>query len=145
VVLALMGSVLLLVAIYLFSVRLIFLASANSYDAPVVAVTHESVPKGRGSVLAYVPTVEVRDPQGRPLTLEVDTFNEEPVYSLGQTIRVVCNPNRGCIEDTFVARWGDGLLDLLISLVFFAPLLYYKLVPEDRDPSAKLLSIPPDA
>lgn len=145
VVLALMGSILLLVAIYLFSVRLIFLASASSFDAPIVAVTHESVPKGRGSVLAYVPRVQVRDSQGRPITLKVDTFNEEPLYSLGQTMRVVCNPNRGCIEDTFMARWGDGLIDLIISLVFFAPLLYYKLVPEGRDPRAELLSMPPDA
>ena len=145
VVLTLMGSILLLVAIYLFSVRLIFLASASSFDAPIVAVTHESVPKGRGSVLAYVPTVQVRDSQGRPLTLKVDTSSEELVYSLGQTMRVVCNPNRGCIEDRFMARWGDGLIDLILSLVFFAPLLYYKLVLEDRDLRVKLLSVPPDA
>jgi hypothetical protein len=136
-VFTLMGSILLLVAIYLFSVRLIFLYDASSFDAPIVAVTHEYVAKGKGSVLAYVPTVQVHDSQERPLNLKVDTFNEKPVYLLGQPMRVVCSPNRGCIENTFAARWGDALLDLLISLVFFAPLLYYKLLSEGRDPAAQ--------
>jgi hypothetical protein len=144
-VLALMGSILFVVGVYLCSVRIMFLVGARSFQAPVVAIMHESVPKGRGSVLAYVPTVEVPDFQGRPLKLKVDTFNEEPVYSIGQKMRVVCNPDRGCIEDTFVARWGDGLIDLILALVFFAPLLYYKVVPDARDAKAKLLPLRPDA
>ena len=49
-----------------------------------MSVSDEYVPKGKGSVLAHVPTVEVRDSNGQPLRLKVDTFNEAPVYSVGQ-------------------------------------------------------------
>ncbi len=142
---ALMGSIILIVAIYLFFVRITFLTRASSFDAPVVAVTHEYVPKGRGSALAYVPTVEVRDSQGRLLQLKVDTSSEAPVFALGQRLRVICNPDRGCIENTFVASWGDGLIDLAISLVLFAPLLYYKVVPQKADPTTRPLNFTPDA
>jgi hypothetical protein len=67
------------------------------------------------------------------------------VYSMGQKMRVVCNPDRGCIEDTVVARWGDALIDLILARAFFAPLLYYKGVPALGDPNAKVLSLRPDA
>ena len=124
---AFIGSILLVVGVYLLIRRTVFLVNASASDAAIVSVSHEYVPKGKGSALAHVPTVEVRDSHGQSLRLKVDTFNEAPVYSVGQHMQVMCNPARGCIEDTFAARWGDGLLDLLISLVFFAPLLYYKL------------------
>jgi len=123
---AFLGSILLIVAVYLFINRIIFLAHATSSSAPIVAVSHEYVPKGRGSVLAYVPTVRVSSLDGRTLDLRVDTFNEEPIYSIGQQLAVSCNLTRGCLEDTFFAKWGDGLIDLLISLVFFSPLLAWK-------------------
>jgi hypothetical protein len=137
----LLGSIVMLVAIYLFFARIAFLSHSRSSDAPIVAITHEYVPKGRGSVLAYVPTVEVRDFQGRPLRLKVNAFNEAPVYAVGQQMRVVCDPERGCIEDTFFAKWGSILINITISLVFFAPLLYYRLVPDERDPAASLLDL----
>jgi hypothetical protein len=56
-------------------------------------------------------------------------------------MRVMCAPARGCIEDTLVAKWGDALIDLLISTVLFVPLLYYKLVPKTSDPKAKPLDL----
>jgi hypothetical protein len=105
--------------------RFLFLAQATSSSAPIVSVSHEYVSKGKGSLLAYVPTVQVHDSAGKTLDLKVDTFNEEPVYTVGQQMRVSCSPQRGCIEDTFFSKWG-GLLILLMSLLFFLPLLGWK-------------------
>jgi hypothetical protein len=123
---AFLGSILLVVAVYLFINRIIFLAQATSSSAPIVAVSHEYVAKGKGSVLAYVPTVRVQDAGGSTLNVKVDACNEEPVYTIGQQLAVSCNPTRGCVEDTFFPKWGACLIDLLISLVFFAPLLAWK-------------------
>jgi hypothetical protein len=123
---AFLGSILLVVAVYLFTNRIIFLAHATSSSASIVAVSQEYVAKGRGSVLAYVPTVRVQGSDGRTLDIKVDTFNESPVYAIGQQMAVSCNLTRGCVEDTFFAKWGSGLIDLLISLVFFSPLLAWK-------------------
>jgi len=72
------------------------------------------------------PTVRVQGSDGRTLDIKVDTFNESPVYAIGQQMAVSCNLTRGCVEDTFFAKWGAGLIDLLISLVFFSPLLAWK-------------------
>ena len=123
---AIVGSIVLLIGIYLFVNRVIFLAQATSSSAPIVSVSHEYVSKGKGSVLAYVPTVQVRDNAGRTLDLKVDSFNEEPVYSIGQQMRVSCSPQHGCIEDMFFSKWGSFLIVLLISLLFFSPLLAWK-------------------
>jgi hypothetical protein len=123
---AFLGSIILLAGVYVFLNRVLFLIGASSSSAPIVAVAHEYVPAGRGSVLAYVPTVQVHDRQGRAVEMKVDTSNEAPVYTIGQHMRVVCNFERGCIQDTFFAKWGACLFDLLISLVFFSPLLAWK-------------------
>jgi hypothetical protein len=123
---AFLGSILLVVAVYLFINRIIFLTHAISSSAPIVAVSHEYAAKGKGSVLAYVPTVRVQDSAGSMLDVKVDAFNEEPVYAIGQQLAVSCNPTRGCVEDTFFAKWGACLIDLLISLVLFSPLLAWK-------------------
>jgi hypothetical protein len=144
-VLAFIGLIVFIVGIYLVARRIVFLANASTFNAPIVSVSHEYVPKGRGSVLAYVPTVEVRDAQGQSLNLKVDAFNESPVYSIGQKMDVVCNPTRGCIENTFGGKWVDALLDLLIGCAFFLPLLYYKLVPRDVEPTTTPLNLRGDA
>jgi hypothetical protein len=123
---ALLGSIVLLAGVYVFLNRILFLSGARSSSTPIVAVAHDYVPAGRGSVLAYVPTVELHDGQGRALQVKVDTSSEAPVYTIGQQMHVSCNPERGCIEDTFVAKWGASLIDLLISLLFFSPLLAWK-------------------
>ena len=132
---AFLGSLVLLIAIYVTVVRIVFLANANAAEGPIVAVTHEYVPQGRGGVLAYVPTIEVQGAQGRPVRIKVDTFNERPVYAVGQQMQVLCNPERGCIEDSLFARWGISIIDLLISLLFFGPLLAHRLGlwPPDDD------------
>jgi hypothetical protein len=123
---AFLGLIILLAGVYVFANRVLFLAGASSSSAPIVAVAHEYVPAGRGSVLAYVPTVELPDGQGRVRDVKVDTSNEAPVYTIGQQLQVSCNPERGCIEDTFFAKWGVCLIELLISLIFFSPLLAWK-------------------
>jgi uncharacterized protein DUF3592 len=123
---AFVGSIVLLIGIYLFVNRVVFLSHASSSSAPIVSVSRESVSKGKGSVLAYVPTVQVRDSAGRTLDLKVATFNEESVYRVGNQMLVSCNPESGCIEDTFMSKWGGFLIDLLISLLFFSPFLAWR-------------------
>src|SRR5262249_8493000 len=86
----------------------------------------EYVPAGRGFVLAYVPVVQSQDREGRLLNIKVDTSDQERVYSIGQQMRVSCNLGRGCIEDTFLGKWGGSLVDLLIVLVCFSPMLPWK-------------------
>ena len=123
---AFLGSIILIITVYLFINRVIFLVRASSFSVPIVAVSHEWVSKGKGGVLAYVPTVRVPGLDGQILDVKVDTFNKDPVYSIGQPIAVSCNLARGCIEDTFFSKWGDCLIDLLLSLAFFSPLLAWK-------------------
>ena len=123
---AFVGSIVLLIGIYLFVNRVVFLSHATSSSAPIVSVSHEPVSKGKGSVVAYVPTVQVRDNAGRTLNLKVDTFNEEAVYRIGEQMRVSCNPQTRCIEDTFMSKWGSFLIVLLVSLLLFSPLLAWK-------------------
>jgi hypothetical protein len=135
-----LAVIVLFFALYLLSTRIIFLVNARSFETHVVAVVRENVPKGRSSVLAYVPIVEIRDDQGQPQQVKVSTFDESPIYIIGQGMRVTCAPARGCIEDSFVAKWGDVLIDLLISIVLFVPLLYYRLA-EISDPKAKPLDL----
>ena len=120
------GSIVLVAGLYNFIKRVIFLAGATPSSATIVAVSHESVPAGRGSKLAYVPTVQITDSAGQRVNVRVDTFNQQPVYSIGQQLRVSCNPTRGCIEDTFFAKWGDSIIGILIALLFFSPLLAWK-------------------
>src|SRR5437879_232249 len=68
---AFLGTIALCFGIYVFVNRILFLARATSYVAPVVEVSHESVPAGRGSVMAYVPTVQIPDHEGRPFNVKV--------------------------------------------------------------------------
>jgi hypothetical protein len=123
---AFLGSIVLIAGLYVFINRIVFLAHANSYSAPIVNISHEWVSKGKGGVLAYVPTVRVQGLDGRTLDIKVDTYNEESVYSLGQQMGVSCNFARGCIADTFFAKWGACLIDLGLSVLFFSPLLAWK-------------------
>ena len=134
-----LGSIVFLCGIYLFVNRVIFLAHATPSSAPIVAVSHKYVPKGRGAVRAYVPTVQLHGGEGRALALKVDTFNEEPVYTIGQQMRVSCNLERGCIEDTFFAKWGAVFIDLFIALLFFSPLLAWK--SESWQPHGKITGL----
>jgi hypothetical protein len=142
---ALMSTILLLAAVYLFIKRVQFLSQAQVFDAPIVAVPREYVRKGKGSVLAYVPQVAVADHRGATIKLKVDTYNEAPVYSVGSVIRVSCNPQIGCIEDTFWAKWADCGIDLALSLLFLSPLVYYKFSRRTHGRKRELLYSTPDA
>lgn len=123
---ALLGSIALLIAAYWCLSRIIFLTNATSSSATIVAVSYEPVPKGKGSMLAYVPTVRIQDAQGTPVDVKVDTFSKDPIYVVGQKMSVTCNATRGCVEDKFFAKWGAPLFDLLIAMFFFLPLLALK-------------------
>jgi hypothetical protein len=123
---AFIGAVLLVAGLYVCVKRIIFLANANALSGTIVSVSHEWVAAGRGSKLAYVPTVQITDSRGQRVNVRVDTFAEQPLYSIGQQLPVSCNPTRGCIENTFFAKWGDQLIIFLIALLFFSPLLAWK-------------------
>src|SRR5262245_7435603 len=103
---AFIGSIVLLAGIYSFIDRMLFLESSAPSLAKIISVSHEYVPKGKGSVLAYVPTVQINGIDGEALAVKVDTSNEEPVYKVGDEIYVSCNLQRECIEDSFLAKWS---------------------------------------
>lgn len=44
---------------YLLIQQIIFSLRAYEYDGTIVEVRHEQVPRGRGSILAYVPVIQV--------------------------------------------------------------------------------------
>jgi len=124
---ALCGSIVLIAGLYFFVNRIVFLINASSYSAPVVSVSHESVSKGKGAVLAYVPTVRVTRSDGTTRDLKVDTSNTEPIYSIGQQMDVVCNSVGSCIENTLLAKWAASLASLLLSVAFFLPMAAWRL------------------
>jgi hypothetical protein len=59
--------------------------------------------------------------------VKVDTFNEEPVYKVGDQMKVLCVPSSlECVQNAFVDRWGNSALVFLLSLLFLSiPVLYH--------------------
>jgi hypothetical protein len=102
-----------------------FALRASANNGTVVEVRHELVPKGKGSVLAYVPVVEVPNADHGLVTIRVDTYNEEPVYKVGQQLKTLCDlSSLECIPDTFLAKWGDPAA--LFGLAFVLFLIAFK-------------------
>jgi hypothetical protein len=123
-----MGLSMLLIAIYLLVTEIYFVYHAVAFEAPIVEVQTELVPKGKGSVVAYVPKVEISDESGNKLRVKVATFDEEPVYRVGDRIHVVCDlSSLRCIRNNFMEKWGNFTVTFLLSLVFLAiPSFYYR-------------------
>ena len=124
----LLGLCLLLIAFYLLATEIYFVHNATLFDASIVEVRRELAHKGKGSAMAYVPVVEIVSGTDRNLRITVDTFNEEPVYRLGDKLYVLCDLSDSprCIRNTFASKWGDSLLDFVFALVFLAiPLLHH--------------------
>jgi len=124
----LMGLLLLSIACYLFIIEIVFVSKATRFDATIVEVRSELVPKGKGSVFAYVPVVEVSDVGHGTMKVKVDTYNEEPVYRIGDQMRLLCDSSLlTCIPNTFLDKWGNSAVDFLLSLVFLSiPVLYHR-------------------
>jgi hypothetical protein len=112
------GVVLLLAALYLFLSEAYFVHNASAFQALLVEVRHENVPRGRGSVLAYVPIVEVAIGNQR-IRIPVDTFSEEEIYKVGSSMDVLCDlSSQRCLKNSFFDKWGNSLLDFSLSFVF---------------------------
>lgn len=135
----LIGLVLLLTAFYLLATETYFLHNATELDAPIVDVLYEYVPKGRGSVLAYVPVVEVPSSGER---ISVDTHDEERSFPVGSKMKVLCDlsNSKRCIRDTFFDKWGGSTLDFIGSLLFLVPTaLYLRKLKRKRNAQAPLI------
>jgi hypothetical protein len=98
---------------------IVFVSRASNLDARVVEVRYETVRRGKGSVPGFVPVVEIPTSNGNA-RIPVDANNEEPVFQIGQSLALTCdlNSNR-CIPNTFLEKWGDGLIDLGLAALFF--------------------------
>jgi len=120
------GLCLLLIAGYLFAAELSFLHRATALEATIVEVRTDSRGKGKGSVPAYFPMVEIPGSVGVS-KVAVETFSEQPVYRVGDKIAVLWDPaSLRCKKNTFVEKWGGFTLNFILSLVFFFfPLLHY--------------------
>jgi uncharacterized membrane protein len=120
---ALLGVILLLISVYVLAVEWSFFHRATVVDATIIDVRHKYVAAGRGSILAYVPVVEI------PATgdqLEVKTASGENVYSVGSKMNVLCdlNMSKTCIRNNFFDVWW-GVVDLGLSLLLLAPSSIY--------------------
>ncbi len=122
-----MGLFMLLISFYLFVTQMYFVFHATAFEAPIVEVKSELVPKGKGSVFGYVPVVEITDESGAKLRVKVETYDAEPTFRIGEQMPVLCElASRRCITNTFVEKWGNFILIFLLSLVFIGiPAFYY--------------------
>jgi len=123
----LVGLVTLSIGFYLLITEIVFIQKAARFDATIVEVRHELVQKGKGSVLAYVPVVELSDATHGIARIRVDTFNEQSVYQVGRQMKVLCDSSSlKCVPNTFIDTWGNSAGVLLLSLIFLSmPLLYH--------------------
>jgi hypothetical protein len=121
----LVGLLMLSIASYLLVKEIVFMHKATVFDATIIEVSKELVHKGKGSVPAYVPVIEV--PDHGTLKIKVDTFSEEPAYNVGDKMKVLCDRSSPkCVRNTFIDKWGNSAMDFLLSFVFLSiPALYY--------------------
>ncbi len=119
----LLGTILLFVSFYVLATEISFYHKATMFDATIVEIRHEYVAAGRGSVLAYLPVVEIPDRGSR---ISVETSSEENVYTVGARIRVLCDlsSSQRCIKSTFFDQWW-GIVDLIVALLFLVPSVLY--------------------
>lgn len=92
-------------------------------------VTYEDVPKGRGSVKAYVPTVELAGTFQPPVQVKVDTYNEYSVYTVGSKMTVLCNFTQSsttCVETSAIEYLVPPSVALFIGLSFLSLGLYLR-------------------
>ncbi|HBB94677.1 MAG TPA: hypothetical protein DC054_04745 [Blastocatellia bacterium] len=125
------GLIVLCISLYVLATEMYFFHGATAVEAVIIEVRHEYVAAGRGSVLAYVPVVEIPNRGDR---ISVDTSSEDNVYSIGTRMSVLCvlSVSRRCIRNTFLDTWGDGIIDLIIALLFLLPsLLYFRRLKQE--------------
>jgi hypothetical protein len=115
-----LGVATLCMGLYVFITQMVFALRASAQNGTIVEVRHEQVPRGRGSLLAYVPVVQVPAGENGFVTIRVDTYSEEPIYKVGQHLSTLCDSAKlKCIPNTFLAKWGDAAVLIFLSFVFF--------------------------
>ena len=118
----------MLVAFYVLILEIQFVRRAVSFNASVVEVRRDFVSKGKGSTVAYFPVVEVRDSTGKHLRLPVNTYDEAPIYRVGDKMDVLCtlSGSMECKKNALGDKWGDFFVDLSLSIFFLlVPLIYF--------------------
>ena len=117
---AFLGVATLFAGLYVFIPQMLFVLRASERNGTIIEVRHEQVPRGRGSVLAYVPVVQVPAGEHGVVAIQVDTFSEDPIYKVGQQMSTLCDSSAPkCIPNTFLAKWGDAAVLFFLSFVFF--------------------------
>src|ERR1043165_1226690 len=76
-----LGVATLRIDLYVFTTQMVFAVRASEQNGTIVEVRCEQVLRGRRSVLAYVPVVQVPRENGF-VRITVDTFSEEPTLPL---------------------------------------------------------------
>jgi hypothetical protein len=115
----LVGAVLLIIAACLLIADIHFAFKAVTLDATIVEVRRESVRKGKGDILAYVPVIELEHSDGTLARVEIDTYSNEPIYRVGSKMQVMCELSSSkCIQNTFLDIWGNFLIDFGFAIVF---------------------------
>jgi hypothetical protein len=118
-----LGLLLLPISVYVLATEIFFYHAANKVEATIVEVRHQHVPAGRGSILAYVPIVELPHTGDR---IEVNTSSVENVYLVGGRLSLLCDlaASKQCIESGFFDVWW-GLVELSLSLLLLVPSSLY--------------------
>jgi hypothetical protein len=123
------GVIALCLSVWLLVDLAVFLSKATSVQAQIVDVTYEDVPKGRGSAKAYVPTVELTNTSRSSVEVKVDTYSEDPVYTVGNDMPVLCNLSRipaTCVENSVVNYMAPPIVTLLIGLGSLSLGMYWR-------------------
>jgi len=117
----------------------IFLWHAKAYNATIAEVSYEQVQKGKVLIMAYVPIVEIPIDNAETIKIKVSTFDEQPIYHVGERLNVLCNRSvlDFCVCNTFITVWGGVIEGYLLGFAFLLPLLYYRFVYLKRQSSRK--------
>jgi len=123
---AVVGTIILGATFYGLINQMIFLWGASAFTASIVEVNHEPVRKGKVIVQAYVPIIEVPGEAAQERH-RVDTFNEEPIYRVGDTLNVICNQSISgrCICSGFWNLWGGALMGAALASGFYLPVVLH--------------------
>lgn len=107
------------VAGWLFFNQVEFFCNSAVQRGTVADVSYENVPRGRGSVMAYVPIVELENSSGLSERVKVDTSEDSPKYVIGSKMELRCaaGPHRVCRENRFIDLWASSLIALIFGLI----------------------------
>ena len=122
--LVVVGFPVFMLTFYALIVQTYFVYRATALEASIVDVQVESVPKGKGSTVGFIPVVEIPDQSGNKVRTKVDTYNEQPVFRIGDKMQLLCDRSSlKCIEHTFFEAWGKSALNFAGSIVLVLVLI----------------------